>query len=125
MNSVSHPQFRAEHAAVDRLDGPIGREIERTGSDFEQLVAEFTHNGAVDTHSIDMVRAGLDRLEMHGKIVALADELKERAAFVHRLVDELANDKAGGAVGRVQTHINFQMRQVVEIADNASADTDA
>ncbi|WP_329271837.1 hypothetical protein [Streptomyces sp. NBC_01451] len=125
MTNVIRSQFPAAHAAADRLDGPIGREIERTARDFEQLVDEFTHNGAVDTHSIDMMRVGLDRLEMHSKIESLADELAERARFVRRLGDELGNDKAQGAVERLQGHIDFQMGQVIDIAQNASTHTDA
>lgn len=121
MKLIKTPAFLAEHSAMDRLEGPVGREITRVMSDMEQLISEFTDRGAVDSHSIHLVRAGLDRLEMFGGLFALRDDLAERSREVGRLVDLLAEDQSPNALLRVQPRLDFQMEQVRDLADSAGA----
>ncbi|MEU0214063.1 hypothetical protein ABZ281_02705 [Streptomyces sp. NPDC006265] len=121
MKLIKTPAFLAEHEAVNRLEGPVGQEITRVMSDMEQLISEFTDRGAVDSHSIHQVRAGLDRLEKFGELFALRDDLAERAREVGRLVDFLGDDQGPNAVLRVQSRVEFQMAQVRDLADNAGA----
>jgi len=121
MTVVPYRPFKYEHDAMDRLEGPIGTEITRVQGDFEQLISEFTDRGAVDAHSIHMIRAGLDRLEKFGELCALRDDLTEKARAVGRLVDELGGDNRPNALLRLQSRLDFQMGEVRDLADNNSS----
>lgn len=120
MSAFPH-QFRAELAAVTRLDGPVGSELRRVESDFEALRAEYTTHGAVDASTIDMIRAGLDRLDTQGKLLAVAEGLAEHAGIIRRLVEELANDQQPGALDRVARHMRFQKEQIEMLLDDPAA----
>lgn len=122
MTVVPHRRYAAEHAAADRLDSPIGHEIVRLTSEFEQITEEFTNNGAIDGHSIELARARLARLDMFGKIVALAGDLAEQSGFIRDLVESLANDKTAGAVDRAQDSINFYVQQLDDILSGVRTD---
>jgi hypothetical protein len=111
-----HP-FQAEHAAMTRLESPVGGEIARLENDFDMLRGEFTERGAVDATAIQMMRDGLDRLEVQGGLLALADDLVGRAGSIRRLVDELGKDKAPGAIDRTRRHLKFQLEQVQALID--------
>ena len=113
--------YRREHAAMDRLEGPIGQEIARIQSDLEQIVSEFTNNGAVDSHGVHMMRTGLERLEKFGELCALRDDLMERAREVGRLVDYLGDHQDPHALGLLQGRLNHQMEVVSELAERHTA----
>ncbi|MGW3274944.1 hypothetical protein ACWDFH_26240 [Streptomyces kronopolitis] len=126
MTVVPHRSFRAEHAAADRLDSPVGREMSRIANELDQLTAEFTDGGRIDVSTLDMIRIGLDRLDMHSKVLALADDLVERAGVVRGLVAQLAGDRTPGAVYRTQAVVNACAQQLIDLISDARTDeTDA
>lgn len=123
MNVILNKQaeFSAEIEVADRLDGPVGREIYRISSDVEELAAIFADRSSIDTHMIHMIRDGLNRLELHGQLMATQADLEERARAIGRLAEALDNDKAPGAVDRTQSSLNYQCSEVRDIADNAAS----
>ncbi|MEV5264779.1 hypothetical protein [Streptomyces werraensis] len=119
--SVFPYAFHPEHAAMSRLDGPVGSEIRRLESDFEALRAEYTTAGAVDATTIEQLRDGLDRLNTQGELLELADVLMEHAGHIRGMVTELANDKAPGALDRTARHLAFQIEQIQAVLDSRKA----
>lgn len=120
MSAFPH-QFPVELAAVTRLDGPVGSELRRVESDFEALRADYTAHGSVDASTIEMLRAGLDRLDTQGKLLAVAEGLMEHAGIIRRLVEELANDQQPGAIERIERHMRFQKEQIEMLLEGPSA----
>lgn len=120
MSSTVIP-FQAEHQAANRLDGPVGREIARIGSDFEQLAAEYTERGNVDSHSIHMLRAGLDRLDAFGALAALREELEIQSRHVGRLISELGDDQDPHAVPRTQRRLDVLLAEIRSLSETKLA----
>ncbi|MET7631811.1 hypothetical protein ABZS53_15345 [Streptomyces sp. NPDC005499] len=110
-------EFAAEHRAADRHDSAVGREIASVQNDLEYLAMEYGNSGELLDSAIFNIQAGLDRLRMHGTLLARAAELREELAKIERLPEELAGDRWEGATGRAHRKLADHMRIVQETAE--------
>jgi hypothetical protein len=110
--------FQSEHQALTRLEGPVGREITLVQSEVESLAYAFANSGAIDVNALAFLRESLDRLDMSSKLLALADDLAQQAGVMRRMVDELANHRAPGALDRSNRHLGFRLDEIQDLIDS-------
>lgn len=122
MTNVSLVPFTAEHRAANRADGPVGREIARLLQDVEGLAAEYIDRGVIDGNALDWIRSGADRVDMHSKVLALADDLQERAQMIRRQSEELSNSQDPRALARSRRMLNRQIDETRDLLDNEQTD---
>ncbi|WP_405668040.1 hypothetical protein [Streptomyces sp. NBC_00055] len=116
--SLKSVEFAAEHRAADRHDSAVGREIASVQNDLEYLAVEYGNSGELLDSAIHNIQVGLDRLCMHGTLLARAAELREELAKIQRLPEELAGDRWEGATRRVHQKLATHMRIVQETVDS-------
>ncbi|MET9360435.1 hypothetical protein ABZX93_05955 [Streptomyces sp. NPDC006632] len=116
--NVKRLEFAAEHRVADRHDDAVGREITSVQDDLEHLAMEYGDSGELLDSAIHNIQIGLDRLRMHGTILARAAELREELAKIERLPEELAGDRWEGATHRIHGKLATHMRIVQETVDS-------
>ncbi|WP_411087841.1 hypothetical protein [Streptomyces sp. 061-3] len=116
--SLKSVEFAAEHRAADRHDSAVGREIASVQNDLEYLAMEYGDSGELLDSAIFNIQVGLDRLRMHGTLLARAAELREELAKIERLPDELAGDRWEGATERAHRKLAHHMGIVQESVDS-------